>query len=162
MSAAKPRGPLPLARLIGSALDPVISKRGFAASDLIVNWDTIVGPRYAAFTRPEKLSWPRGKDGKGVLTVHVEGARGIFLQHETEQFIDRINGYLGFGAVGDIRIVQRPMQPKKTTRRTEPRPLPADERAVLDKSLEGVESDRLREALARLGEGIIGDRLARE
>lgn len=160
MSASR-NGPLPLSRLLRGTLDPLVAKRGFAAADLIASWDDIVGERYAAFTEPEKIAWPRGRDGKGVLTVRVDGARAIYLQHEVPQFLDRINRFLGHDAIGDIRILQRTRSPKRAARPAAA-PIPADEQARLDGMLADIEGDRLREALDRLGAGIAARRLARE
>jgi hypothetical protein len=142
-------------------LDPVNARRGFGAADLIARWDDIVGPRYAAFTRPEKLTWPDRREGAGVLTVRVDGGRAVFLQHEREQFIERINGFLGFTAVAEIKIIQRPII--RLARRAAPelRPLPPVEAIALDSKIAGVEDDSLRAALKRLGEGVVGARLAR-
>ncbi len=43
----KPSRATPLADLVGKALDPVIAKQGFGESDIILNWDDIVGARLA-------------------------------------------------------------------------------------------------------------------
>ncbi len=159
-SQEKSRRPaMPLATMIGRILDPVTAKRGFTTADLLTAWDDVVGPRYAGHTQPEKLAWPRGKEGQAVLTVRVDGARALLLQHETGQFIERINAFLGYAAIGQIRIVQRPLE---VPARTAPPPLPPlspDQAAGLDAALSGIDDD-LAEALRALGHGVLTDRLA--
>ncbi len=50
--------PVPLADLVGGAVDPVLAKQGFGQSSLILHWDDIVGERFAACSEPIKLQWP--------------------------------------------------------------------------------------------------------
>ncbi len=161
-SSATAKGAQPLARLIGRVLDPVSARRGFATADLMAAWDDIVGPRYAPFTQPDKLAWPKGREGGGVLTVRVDGARAVFLQHESEQFIQRINRFLGFGAVAELRILQRPIRGRRREpASSKPAPLPTAEAEILRETVEAVSGDGLRDALLRLGEGVVRARLAR-
>ena len=43
------------------------------------------------------------------LTIACEGARALFLTHAQGELIQRINGFFGFHAVSQIRIVQKPV-----------------------------------------------------
>ncbi len=160
-ASAKQRGPVQLARLAARVFDPVTAKRGFAKIDLIAAWSDVVGPRYAANTQPEKLQWPRDRSDGAVLTVRVSGPSSVFLQHETEQFIGRINSFLGFAAVSELRIIQRPIT--KTGRPMPPKQLdlPPADKAAIRQELADIDGGDLREALARLGTAIAQDRLAR-
>lgn len=154
------KGPVSLAVAIGRMLDPAVAKRGFATVDLLSSWDAIVGPRYAGFTQPEKLAKPRAGDGPGVLTVRVDGARAIYLQHELPQFIDRINRFLGYAAVGEVRIVQKPL-PARASRKPAPLPaLPAAAEAAVAEAVAPVADGPLRESLRALGRAISARRIA--
>ena len=153
-------GPLPLARLLKGTIDPLIAKRGFGAADLVSSWDDVIGPRYASSTEPGKIAWPRAREGRGTLTIRVDGAMAVYLQHERAQIIERINRFLGHDAIGDIRIVQRPRA--RAASRRSPRPLEPAERAAVARTVETVDDDRLRAALTRLGEAVWSGRLARE
>jgi hypothetical protein len=159
MSVAKKQyGAVHLASLAARVIDPITAKRGFAKADLVSLWGEIVGPRYAATTQPEKLHWPRGGYG-AVLTVRVAGASAIFLQHESEQFLERVNSFLGYSAVSELRIVQRPIvQPVPAA---PPPDLPAAEQEAVRASVSAVGAGGLRDALERLGAAIASDRLAR-
>ena len=121
----KRRGPVPLAELVGKVVDPVIARRGFATADLISAWPAIVGQAYAECTQPERILWPRGREGAepapGVLFLKVDGPRAIFLQHELPQILERINALLGYGAIGQVRISQGAVQT-----RTRPAKRPSD------------------------------------
>lgn len=149
-----------LAELIGRVLDPVTARRGFATADLIAAWPEIVGARYAECTRPEKIAWPRGAaaagDG-GVLRLRVDGPRAILIQHELDQIIERINGFLGHAAIAGIRLVQAPVAAPRPRTRGEPS-LDGAEEARLGAAISGVEDDGLRAALDRLGRGVLSHR----
>lgn len=148
----------PIGALIGSVIEPVCAKRGFATADLISAWSDIVGPRYARSTQPEKLTWPRrdqtNAPSGATLVVRVDAGMAIYLQHEVSLVLERVNGFLGFGAVKTLRIVQGPVVPHDA-----PAPLPE---ARLSKAAEGAIADTmsdlpegpLRDALERLGRGV--------
>ena len=108
------RGPVPLSELVGKVVDPVIARRGFATADLIAAWPAVVGQAFAACTQPERIVWPRAREGAepgaGTLFLRVDGPRAIFLQHELPQIRERINALLGYAAIGQIRITQGPVQ----------------------------------------------------
>lgn len=153
------RGPQTIGALIGSVIAPVCAKRGFATADLISAWADIVGPRYATTTLPEKLTWPRRDQAKApggaTLVIRVDSGMAIYLQHETTVLLDRINGFLGFGAVTQLKIVQGVVS-KPVPRRAAPPPLTRAEEEEVASTVAAVESDGLREALARLGRGVYG------
>lgn len=145
--------------LIGSVIAPICAKRGFATADLISAWADIVGPRYATTTMPEKITWPRRDQAKApsgaTLVIRVDAGMAIYLQHETSVVLDRINGFLGFGAVSQLKIIQGVVaSPRKVV--TAPPPLSRVDEAIVADTVASVDSDGLREALARLGRGVYG------
>lgn len=153
------RGPRSIGALIGSVIAPVCVKRGFATADLISAWADIVGPRYATTTMPEKLTWPRRDQAKApggaTLVIRVDSGMAIYLQHETAVLLDRINGFLGFGAVSQLKIVQGVVS-RPVPRVAPPAPLSKTDEAEVTSTVASVESEGLREALARLGRGVYG------
>jgi hypothetical protein len=159
---AKRRGAVPLTALVGRIIDPVIAARGFANGDLLAAWPEIVGQAFAGWTEPERIVWPRGVAGKepppGVLTLRVDGPRAIYVQHELPQIIERVNAYLGYAAVGQVRIVQKPVARRRRPVRQPPPPLGSAAEGELSAALAGVEDDRLRSALDRLGRGVLAPR----
>ncbi len=149
--------PIPLADLVGGAVDPVLAKLGFSQSSLILHWDDIVGERIASSCEPIKLQWPprpakRGDDSTiepATLVLRVSGAMALDVQHEAPQLIARVNAHLGWRAVGKIAIRQGPL-----TRAAKPqRRPPPDPQAVAraQQAVAGVEDEALRKALVDLG-----------
>jgi hypothetical protein len=93
-----------------------------------------------------------------VLVIACEGSAALHLQHETGEIIGRVNAFLGFSAVGRIRIVQKPVAPPSSVPRPIPRVLSQEEKARLASTVGEIEDDGLRASLERLGATIVGTR----
>lgn len=153
-----PGGPRAIASLFGKVIEPVVAKRGFATANLIGAWPELVGARFASATQPERISWPRGKaraEEAGTLTIRVMGGHAVYLQHELGALRERINSFLGFRAVGEIKLVQMPFtRPERKRPRPEPK-LDDRQAADLERQIGSVEDEGLREALRALGRGVL-------
>jgi hypothetical protein len=161
--AAKARfgNPVPVSDLAGEILDPVLRRRAGISVALVQSWEEIVGPRLSGRSRPERMQWPRRMHDDdpfepATLVVACEGIAALHLQHETGEVIGRINAFLGFNAVGRIRIVQRPVAVGKSVARPAARPLDAAEKTKLAATVGMIEDDGLRASLERLGATILG------
>lgn len=82
----------------------------------------------------------------------------IRVQHEAQEIIARANAFLGFNAIGRVKLVQKPMTGPVSRKPKAPRPLREAERSRLDQVTSGIEDDALRESLKRLGESIMGSK----
>lgn len=154
---------MPVSDLASEILDPVLRRRAGVSIGLVQSWDEIVGPRLAGRTRPEKIQWPRRMTDDdpfepATLVIACEGAAALHLQHETGEVVGRVNSFLGFPAIGRIRIVQKPVRPAPARMRPALRPLTQAEKAGLAETVGGVEDNGLREALEKLGASILGSR----
>lgn len=166
MREVKPRkGVVQISEVANGLIDPVLAKRAGINTMLLGSWDEIAGAAFADCTRPERITWPRraseiGGDGgylPGVLTVACEGARALFLTHAQGEVIQRINGFFGFHAISQLRIVQKPVAaPPKPYRR--PVPLKGEAARRLETMIEGIESEALKTALMRLGTAVLSPR----
>lgn len=155
------RNAVAVSDLATEILDPVLRRRAGISIGLVQSWEEIVGPRLAKSSRPEKIQWPRrmGDDDPfepAVLVVACEGAAALHLQHETGEIIGRVNAFLGFSAIGRVRIVQKPVTPTSSGPKPVPRALSQDERTRLSTTVGKIEDDGLRAALERLGATIVG------
>lgn len=138
-----------LPRIAGKAL----GKRGLAEGGLVTDWTAIVGDQIADSTLPIKLAFAGRERREGTLHLRVAGAIALELQHLEPQLIERINAYLGYGAVARLRLERGPL-PKPVRRRlAEPKaaPLAPAETAAIDRSVAGIADEALRQSLARLG-----------
>jgi hypothetical protein len=164
MAGRTPYGnPVPVSDLATKILDPVLRKRAGISIGLVQSWEEIAGPRLASRSRPEKIQWPRRlhEDDPfepAVLVIACEGMAALHLQHETGEIINRVNAFLGFTAIGRIRIVQKPVTADKGRPKPTFRPLTAAEKTKLSSTVELIEDDGLRASLERLGATILGER----
>jgi hypothetical protein len=158
--------PVPVSDLATGILDPVLRKRAGISIGLVQAWEEIVGPRLAGRSRPEKIQWPRrpGFSGGGddlfepaMLVIACEGGAALALQHETSEIIGRVNAYLGFSAIGRIRLVQKPVAEAQKPK-PKIRALSEAEKSRVDHVTGGIEDDGLRQSLARLGATVLGAR----
>lgn len=155
------RNPTAVSDIATGILDPVLRKRAGISVGLIQSWEEIVGPRLAPLTWPEKIQWPRRMSDDdpfqpAVLVIACEGAAALHVQHETGEIISRVNAFLGFSAIGRIRIVQKsidrsPQRPKRSLR-----PLSDMEKKRVAGSVASIEDEGLRGSLERLGRTILG------
>jgi len=159
------KGVVQISEIANRLIDPVLAKRAGINTLLLGSWDEIAGEEFADCTRPEKITWPRrasemaGEGGyqPGVLTVACEGARALFLTHAQGELIQRINGFFGFPAIRQIRIVQKPVTPHARLR-PRLRALSAGEKSHLDELTSGIESEPLKAAVERLGKAVYGSK----
>ena len=152
--------PVQVSEAAGKILDPVLRKRAGISVGLVQSWEEIVGPTLCDVTRPERVIWPRRDSDEdafkpATLVVCCSGANALHLQHQTGEVIDRVNAYLGFPAIGKLRIVQKPVG-EVAPRPVPPRPLTPSEARKIDGLTAEIEDEELRASLARLGRSIVG------
>ena len=158
--------PKPVADLIGPCLGRALAAQGFAAADILAAWPEIVGERLAGFTQPLRIDWPRGAAARerdtrpepATLVIRVESAFALELQHLAPVIIERVNAYYGWRCVGRLVLKQGPV--RRALAPTKPSaPVLADsEREQISQALAGIPEERLRMALGRLGEAVVGAR----
>lgn len=164
MAGKRPFGnPVPVSDLATEILDPMLRKRAGISVALVQSWEEIVGPKLAASSRPEKINWPRRlyEDDPfepATLVVASEGMAALHLQHQTGEVIGRVNSFLGFNAVGRLKIVQKPLSGQAIKPRPRPRPLSEGEKSKLSRTVGKIEDDDLRASLERLGASILGEK----
>jgi hypothetical protein len=133
------------------------AKRGRAAASVISHWPEIAGERLAAISLPERVRWPKtaspGEQG-GVLVIRSAPGHGLDLQHEMPLIIERVNAFLGYGAVSAVKITQSHKSFKTAKAPIFPA-LPREAAEALEQKLAEIADDRLRDALKRLGAGAL-------
>lgn len=156
-----PPAPPPAAgRALTSTIKALDARFGQGAEGLKARWSEIVGRELARRTEPVKLIKARAG---AALELRVEGPSAAIIQHRAGDILDRVNLFLGPGAVERLRIVQGPLRGhvrRGAAGRSQagPRlkaPLDAADEAALEASLAGFPEGPLRSALARLGREVL-------
>jgi hypothetical protein len=136
-------------------------KHGFQSADLLSHWPVIVGDGIAALCLPERIAWSRprqaGDAPAGTLTLKSAPGRALDIQYQAEVVRERINAYLGYAAIAKVKVVAgQAAIPSPTARAgasaaTAPAP-------PLPESFQQLEDDGLKQALARLRDGILTEK----
>jgi len=131
--------------------DKVIRKQGFVQASVVSRWKEIVGPEFARYCLPVKLSFPPGQRRGGTLTIQVDGPFALHLNHVQSQVIERVNRFFGYAAVERLALRQGPVPELATLSETPTAPLAPQEAKVLEEAVSGVKDQSLADALERLG-----------
>jgi hypothetical protein len=160
------RGAQPLQSLLDECLEPSLKAKGFASSAIHLHWPEIAGAALSPWSEPVSLRWPprppgmdpeKAKDG-AVLTIKVEGAFALELQHQIPLVIQRVNSFFGWRCVEKILLKQGPVRKGIEPEPKRRKQLTAETSRQLDSLLSPVSSPDLKAALARLGLGVMGKR----
>lgn len=130
-----------LAALLPNVTAPAFRRRSPTGAMLFARWPDIVGPAHGAVTTPRRLS-------AGTLTVACAGPVATELQYQADMLMARINTWCGEPLVARLRFVQ---DPTAGIRRKQP----PRKGATPTCTLPDMADDPLREALERLGTGIL-------
>jgi hypothetical protein len=156
------RAPPTAGRQLAKTIKALDERFGQGPGALKARWREIVGDALARQTEPAKLI--KGQAGRpGALEIRVNGPAAALIQHQSADILERVNLFLGHGAVGRLRIVQGPVKPQTTRPLAPPRrparnaPLDAAREAELATALERTPNEGLKEALARLGRAVLRD-----
>ena len=134
------------------------ARHGFAQAEIITNWGDIVGRDLAQVSAPERIKWPRGsgeeaqKSG-GTLVIRAAPGRALELQYEASRIIGRVNSFFGYGAIGQIKVMQAQDLGQRPAR-----PAPFNPKPLTNQKLEEIEDASLKEALERLGRAAAASR----
>jgi hypothetical protein len=97
-------------RALGAALPALtkraLGRRGFAEGGLALDWAAIVGEEIAANTLPLKVAYPKGARSGGTLHLRAASGYALVIAHSEPQVIERVNAYLGYGAIARLKLTQ--------------------------------------------------------
>ena len=116
----------------------------------------IVGEEVARHAKPLRLTFPKGERRDGSLVLRVRSAFAVELQHMAPQLLERINGYLGYGAVARLKFEQGRLPRPRPAALLAPQGLDPAEEKKLARDLGRIEDPELRQALEGLGRAVKG------
>jgi hypothetical protein len=148
--------PRPLADLLRKTLNEGFARQGFASSELVTQWQSIVGAEIAAHSEPMKIQWPRPihdqEPEPATLILRVEGPAAIEIQHLSSVILERVNRFFGWQAIGQIALRQAPL--RRVEKPAPPAGPDPQKMARVTAELGDIADDGLRAALARLGASV--------
>lgn len=152
---------------ISAALKPLteklMGKHGFNEIDIILNWEKIIGTDLAQYSTPLKIDFKKNEHNNGILNLSVPtGAFALEIKHREKFILEKINGYFGYQAVSGLKIIQNnnlseedfqkntPVKEKKIL-------VTEDEENYINKQINEIQNDDLKEILKKLGKDIISE-----
>ncbi len=172
----------PNARTVGAFVPQLTRKSfekfGFSTAALIMDWSRIAGQDLAAYTVPERVSWPRAPSDPieadpenpatrpgATLYLRVDPARALDVEYRARQIVERINTFFGYRAISGLRLVQAPVEARSPATLTGPYAAQSGSGSIAAPAPRsqggGFGDDPLGQALARL-EASVNRRTARQ
>jgi hypothetical protein len=135
-----------------------LQKHGFAQADLLSNWDVVAG-EVSNFAVPDRIKWPRPVGNEriqgGTLVLKVNPGRALDVQYQIPQLIERLNQFLGYGAITAIKVLQASRIVTRAKPALRPAPLPS---AAVQEQVGNIANEPLKNALLQLGAQVTGSR----
>lgn len=153
------RPPPPAGKSLAPLIKKLDEKFGQGPGVLQARWKEIVGETLARRTEPVRVIKSRTGEG-GTLELRVDGPVASLIQHQAPQITQRLDLLLGKGAVTKLRIVQGPVKVQAAPVAARPRrkpPLDAAQERDLADSLSDQPEGGLKDALLKLGRGVLRD-----
>lgn len=159
---AKKAGPRAIGSFVDKSTRTALVRRGFAQSDILAKWASIVGPNLANASSPERFVYKRGKNHEATLKIRVTPGFAPEFQQFEPLIIERINSYFGYKAVARLSLIQAPIKKEKTFQKQQLPPPNKEQSAWLKTTLEEIEDEELRENLKAVGSRILGRKNLRD
>ena len=148
---------------LGSIFRPII-KDALSSDDLIevdimLNWVDIVGENISAYSRPLKAVYDN-KINQRILNIDVPvGGFALEIQHKEQYLLNKINSYFGYRAIHKIKVNQninmKPALIKNISTNKKTRELNEDEKKYLEELTYGIEDEKIKEILIKIGKDVI-------
>jgi hypothetical protein len=144
--------PATIGALLPKAAAAALDQRGFASGSIISRWSAIVGEDLAAFAVPIEVKFQRQRNDQATLVLQVaSGAAATLLQLKAPMLIERVNGFLGYGAISRIQALQGPLPKKRVRAATPAIVLSPHEETEIARATDHVASPEIKSALMELG-----------
>lgn len=135
-------------------VQPVFKARGLMEGKIITHWPQIVGERFASLALPEKIVFPKGKKGEGILYLSVTSSSSLLIHYAQGLILEHVNTFFGYKAIAKLHMNHGFIPPKVEAEKKPPPPLSQEETEWLMGQTESITDPDLKEHLDRLGQAI--------
>ena len=138
----------------------ILGKKGFVETDILTNWQDIIGQELANYTSPTKIDFKPQQRNNGILHLEVpSGAFALEVQHKEKTILQKINTYFGYNAISNIKIIQNPnfvltSTESSATSLTHPKLVTPEEENYIQDLAKEINSPDLKEILIKLGQSV--------
>ena len=147
-------GPARLGLFTQRLVKPVFKNRGLMEGKIVTHWAQIVGEKFAHMSFAEKITFPKGKRSEGTLHLNVTSSGALLFQYAQDLILERVNTFFGYKALSKLRMIHGLTLQREAKTPPPLKVLTNEEKAWLEKQIEGVEDSELQAYLQKLGEAI--------
>jgi hypothetical protein len=98
--------------IVNRVIQPIAKKHGIVHGKIILDWEKIVGPQYAQYCSPTKVTFRQGYRTFGTLHLKVNPSHALLVSHSKDLVLEKINTFFGYKALSDLRMIQVPFTPR--------------------------------------------------
>lgn len=147
-------GPTRLGLFTQRLVKPVFKSRGLMEGKIITHWPQIVGEKFARISFAEKITFPKGSRSEGTLHLNVTSSGALLFQYAQDLILERVNIFFGYKALSKLRMIHGLILQEEAKSPSPPKVLTGEEKAWLEKQIEGIEDIELQVSLQKLGEAV--------
>jgi hypothetical protein len=81
----------------------ILKKNGYNYSEIISKWNLLVGKDISNWCYPKSIKMSR-ENKNGALVILVERGNEINVEYSKKEIINKINSYLGYQLISEIRL----------------------------------------------------------
>ena len=139
----------------------ILGKNGFVETDILTNWDEIIGEQLANYSFPQKIVFQKNKKNDGCLYLTVpSGAFAVEIQHREKYILEKINRYFGYNAVSSLKIIQNneleiDNHHHQTKQQNTLSQLSEEQKETIKNITNEINNENLKEILIKLGHSIL-------
>ena len=140
------QGLRPFSKSLPQSLKKILKKSGYNFSNIVDNWDKMVGKDLSKSCYPIKIKM--GKEmNNGTLILNVIHGNQITVEYGKQEIIDKINSFFGFKCIKQVKL--KVIGEKKIFKQTVH--LKKDKKNY-DNKLENINNEALKKSLNKLME----------
>ena len=94
-----------LSSLTDNLVEHCLSKNNLVEAKILMNWNTIANEN-SKITFPGKVKFMNNNRNNGTLILNVQKGFSLIIQMKTPELLNRINDFIGYKAINEIKIKQ--------------------------------------------------------
>ena len=148
----------PLNQTLKKILKPTLKNKALSVAELKIQWPHIVGQKWGAHSRPQKLirNYNKSSLSGGVLHIDVDPYLAMEMQYELSNICAKINQFYGYNTVQRISLTQTPVfHDKKKSKPKTLIKLTEAEQHTINKQAISTKKTELADALKNFGYSIV-------
>ena len=138
------QGLRPFSKSLPQSLKKILKKSGYNFSNIVDNWDKMVGKDLSKSCYPIKIKM--GKEmNNGTLILNVIHGNQLTVEYGKQDIMDKINSFFGFKCIKEVKL--KIVQEKRTLKQISPL---NGAKLNYNNKLENINNEGLKKTLSKL------------